>query len=100
MLCNPLQCQISFFLAEFVGAITYFVSTENFNYSKLLKPVLPMTSRLIVANHLRCHAVLELLRVKLISEFALSIAIYLYLNFFQTFLQDRLPNMREILNNI
>ena len=59
-----------------------------------------MTSRLIIANHLRRHAVLELLHVKFVIEFALSVTVYLYLNFLQAFLQDRLANMREVLHNI
>ena len=59
-----------------------------------------MTSWFVIANHLRRHAILKLLGIELISELTLSIPVYLYLNFFQAFLQDRLSNMWEVLNYI
>jgi hypothetical protein len=95
-----LQRQICFFLAELVCAVTYFVGAKNFSNSKFLKPVLPVTSRFVIANHFRRHAILKLLGIELISELALSIPVYFYLNFFQAFFQDWLSYMREVLNNI
>ncbi len=59
-----------------------------------------MTSRFVIANHLRRHAILKFLSIELISELALSIPINFDLNFLQTFFQDRLSNMREVLHNV
>ena len=59
-----------------------------------------MTSRFVIANHFRRHAILKFLSIELISELALAIPINFDLNLLQTFLQDRLPNMREVLHNV